>query len=265
VVQQQVNLFDRAMEGVERGDIGQVRRAMNTIGGTMMAGWIANEILSNITNSHKSKYQDYGMDMFHWEIGGVTVGIAKEFAELMSEFVTSYDGTPDERKSSRENMLKFIDNIAFRQLVPFAKQVFGMYEAVTDRAYIMPLYNALARKSITKVERTIPEAIAHAMFSTDPNKSDSVRKHMGQRVKMLQRQALLSKSPIERAYYMLQHARASRISDILDRYKPIDTYRQWQHKLRQRAEFDPAYFYEVLYGQEFGVRLAQRKITEGYF
>ena len=257
-------IFKNLGEGFERRDRRMIGAAGAELGGLMLSGYIAGEILAQLTVSHKKKYSDYGFDAFAWEFGGVGLDLVRGFTENIGNLVTSYDDPPEVRKKAFEEFAKYIDNIWIRQLLPFAKMGLGMAEAVTSQSYISPIYNLIYKKGIMKVDRTLYEGIAHAFFASDPNKGKAVRDWAGKALQEWERKMRHATNPVSKAYATAKYKRYKYFDDLFSRYQPIEVYKYYEERAERQAseEFD-ADAEEA--GYEDKERLEERKYRMGYY
>lgn len=284
--QQMINAGERMQDGYLRaqmlkgmGDAGPARKAAYRqmtdsalqIGGVMLAGYVGNMILSSVSNSHKAKYQSYGVDMFTWEFGGVTFSILKDFSTAAAEFVSAADGTPEEQKMATGNLLKMFDNVAIRQLLPFSKQTLAVMESITGRSYISPLYE-LGTSVIngtpaqeTKVKRTMIESFIHGILITDPNKGRDVREFTYKKMLEMEEWAATEKNPVFKAYAKGRFEYMKYLNDLFMRYEPIEVYKNYIKKKDERGIPDAeSYFEKLRYEYDHKQALNERKSEMGY-
>jgi len=244
-----------------------LKGGVSTVLTLSIAGLIANGIYRQITQSPASKYSEYKLqDMLFWELGGVTMSISRDFFESIGAIVGAYDGTPEERKQAFETMLKTIDNVGIRQLLPFAKQALGIVESITGRSYIQPLYELFTQKQITKVDRDFLERWTHAIFVKDPDKSEAVRRQVGLKKLKYQEMAMQATNPAMRTYYSALAKRYNNLHYTLLRYKPIESGRvKMKRDLKKMFEgLSPEELKKEMLKMEEDMILQQRKIKEGY-
>lgn len=257
-------IFKNLGEGYERKDMRMIGAAGAELGGLMLSGYIAGEILASLTVSHKKKYSDYGFDAFAWEFGGVGLDLVRGFTERIGDLVTAYDDPPEVRAKAMEEFAKYIDNIWIRQLLPFAKMGLGMAEAVTGQSYISPIYNLVMKKGISKVDRTLYEGIAHAFFASDPNKGKAVRDWAGKAKQEWERKMRHATNPVSKAYATAKYKRYKYFDDLFSRYQPIEVYKYYYERAERQAleEYDSA-------GEEASMedkeQLQERKYRMGYY
>ena len=207
--------------------------------GLLLAGGLTNALLNKISFQVKPKFQSYGTDMFMWELGGVSLDIVKAFTDDLAAVVTSIDGTPEERKAAMDKSMKDLDNIAIRQMLPFSKNALAVVESFTGRSFISPLYEKWTKliygypKQQTYVQRTMLEGIAHAVFSTDPNKTEDVRKYVFQ--KMIELDLKRKEKSIFQPIIELMYQQYKHNNEMLMRYKPYELLeekekREWEQE-----------------------------------
>jgi len=256
LVQQNVNCLHQIKDGLERAktvegnawDINTprgraYRQAMHgglQIGGLVLASAVGNAIMANATLSHKTKFTSYGWGALTWEFGGVTNAVLTEFTTTLADVVQAFDGTDEDRKMSFEKLAKIGDNMALRQLVPFAKQALSIMEAATNRSYIAPVYELMTKitrgqsRGVTQVDRTVLERLTHAVFGTDPSKSKEIRELAYKSREEYQYKYMHAQNPVEREYYRLALARARYFADLFTRYEPIEVFKHWEEKEREK-------------------------------
>ena len=255
-------------EGFERGGVKDpmFQAAGKEAIGLMLAGGIASEILMHVSVGHGKKYRDYAFDAPIWEIGGVSFGLIKDFTERMGELVTAIDATPQERQRAWEDMLKYVDNIFIRQLIPFSKQMLAAIESITGRAYMQPFYNYITKKGYTKVDRTFLEGLSHALLAIDPNKGADLRKHTGVLKHKWYDRMVKEKNPALKAFFKSMYERYDYLSNLYQRYEPIEIYKFLDAREARAFEkkFDEDVYYESLYGMERKGVISERKAKMGY-
>lgn len=242
ITQHTIEAVTRFQEGMERGNKKMVQSSTTQLMGLLFVGQVANYTLQYLTNRHGSSYTDYGIDMYIWEVGGVTVDLIKNGIEATANLLTSIDGTPEERDAARRKFLKFLDTEGIRQLIPFTKTALSIYEAAVGRSYVSPIYNLITKKGLAKVDRTLVERLAHAIWSTDPNKSRATYKWATEQEEIYRQAYLKAKNPVSKAKNHLLYLRYQHLSDLFGRYQPIKVYgyyeRRKEDKIMKRLEPD---------------------------
>lgn len=198
------------------------------VAGLAIAGGVANALLNTISLNHQGRYQAYGADMFTWEMGGVTLEILTQFTTGLADLVSSFDGTPDERRKAFDNIWKMADNVAIRQLFPFAKSALSVIESATGRSYLSPVYTFFSKyeygypKGLQKVDRTVLEGFMHGLFSTDPNKSEAVRRWTFDKYRELEMEYARATNPAEKTYLWGRVEQYKYLNDLFMRYTPYE-------------------------------------------
>jgi hypothetical protein len=209
----------------------QMLHASGDVAGIMIAGAVANGIYAGIAGGHMGKYSPYGADMFMWQFGGVTGQILTELTAKSTALVGSFDGTREEQKRAMDDWIRMVDKIGIRQMMPFMKQTLAVMESLTSRSFISPLYTLQSKfssgywRGLEKVDRTFLEGIQHAIFATDPNKSEDVRKYTWMKLQELQDKALMATGPMK-TWYDFQVKRYEYYNDLFMRYQPVDVFRE---------------------------------------
>ncbi len=215
--------------------------------GLLLCGGIANSLLNTVSFQVKPKFQSYGTDMFMWELGGVSLDIVKSFTDDLAAVITSIDGTPEERKAAMDKAMKDLDTIAIRQMLPFSKNALSVIESFTGRSFISPLYEKWTKliygypKQQTYVQRTMLEGIAHAVFSTDPNKTEDVRKYVFK--KMTELDIKRREKGVFQPLIELMYQQYKRNNEMLMRYTPYELLKDIE-----KREYDK--MYEQMKGQD---------------
>lgn len=247
LAQQYYQKFNIAIEGIRMAKDNPLRRARElrkvsdiliTTGSMYLAAQVGNAILNTITNKEHPKYAPFDMGSWVWQFGGVTVQIATEFTKGLADVVSSLDKTKEERIISTENLLKTVDNVTIRQMIPFAKQILSVYESVTGRSYVSPLseiFNKVTRgyiKGDTIVQRTLLEGMLHGLFCSDPNKSAAVRQWTYKTMLEMKAGVANEKNPVMLAWYKLMAARYTHLNDLFMRYEPLEVYKNYQKRMQ---------------------------------
>jgi len=242
-----------------------------TIAGVMIAGYVGQAILNTVSLSHEAKFSSYGVDMFTWEFGGVTVSILKDFSDGLARVVSSVDGTPQEQQGAINDVVKMLDNMAIRQLVPFAKQALSVVESVTGRSYISPIYEAFTKVASgvsaqqTKVQRTFIESLIHGILTTDPNKSKDVREWTYKKMIQLQVDAMSEKNPVYQKWFQARYEHFKYLNDLFMRYEPIEVYENFEKRRMERDKKEGEEYYDKMrYKWDHQERLRSRKSDMGY-
>ena len=126
----------------------------------------------------KKRYESYDfVSSFFWPLGGGVVSIVNDYVVALKGVIWAYqNGTDKDKKYYMAIFLKVNDRSA-NALVPFAKEVFTLLEAVSGRTYISPLhdwyrvasedYKKLSRREKEKLfgmtDRTFVQKIQHAI------------------------------------------------------------------------------------------------------
>lgn len=214
------------------GPAGQALRqsydAVAQIVGLGIAGGVANALLNTVSLNHKGRYQAYGFGMLTWQMGGVTQEILTSFTSGLAGVVESFDGTPDEQKAALANLAKMADNVAIRQLFPFAKSALSVMEAYTGKSYMTPVYTLFSKyaygypKGVKLVDRTFLERFTHGLLSTDPNKSESVKRWAFDHLRETEARYAAATNPAEKAYLWTQVEQYKYFNDLFRRYTPYE-------------------------------------------
>ena len=265
-IQRVANVAKNMQQGYDSKNYSMMYNSGKEFVGMMFASVVASEILAHVSVSHGKKYRDYAADMFVWELGGVSFGLIRDFSEQIGEVVSSFDGSPQEKKQAIEGFMKYIDNIAIRQLIPFAKQALAVAESVTDRAYISPVYNHITKKGYSKVDRTILEAITHAIFAVDPNKSRAVQEAAGVAKQRWYDRMVKTKDPVLKAYYKAQYQRYKYFTDLFMRYEPIEIYKYYEDRAYEEylEKYSTTGYYKARHRAERKEKISRRKFDLGY-
>jgi len=251
-------------EGFERKNYRMMASSGGEFAGLLLAGMVGGEILKHISVSHGKKYSDYGLDSFTWEFGGVSFDLVRGLTEQLGNLVTMYDAPPEEKKKTVDDFLKYIDNMAIRQMIPFAKGALAVVESITGRAHISPIYNAITKKSIKKVDRTILEGITHAVFATDPNKSEAVKKWAGKTMHEYKRRMRRATNPALKAYYTAQYERYKYFTDLFIRYTPLEVAKYYYQREYDKMIASPDVAKERFKAEE-EYKIKRRKAKMGYY
>ena len=257
MTQRMVSSVNDVYRGFADGDYRRMSLGVTEIGGLAIAATMANTALQFITMKHGSRYQDYGTDMFFWEIGGVSFDLIKEATTTLAGLIGAFDGTKGERKRAMSEALKFFDNSAMRQMMPFMKNALSVVESITGRSYISPLYDLVNRKA-TKVDRTLVEGISHAIFSTDPNKSKDTYKFVTERYEKFKRKYQLNTNPVTKQLDYLQFKRYEYLSSVLDRYQPLEAYDFFDELERKQSKYGSNWMEETAAEQRRKISQMQR-------
>lgn len=209
----------------------QMLHSSADVAGIMIAGAVTNSIYEALTVGHMGKYSPYGADMFTWQFGGVTGSVLTEITQKTSNLVSAFDGTEQERKRAIDDWIKMADKIGVRQMMPFMKQTLAVIESLTSRSFISPLYTLQSKfssgywRGLEKVDRTFLEGVTHAIFATDPNKSEDVRRYTYMKLQELKDRSY-SSTGVQKEWYDLQVKRYEYLNDLFMRYQPYDVFRQ---------------------------------------
>ncbi|MBW1975264.1 MAG: hypothetical protein JRI45_06800 [Deltaproteobacteria bacterium] len=223
----------RFVEGINTGNMTMARGAAGWFVSTLLAGLVANQILRHVSLRHGNKYSDYGIDMFFWELGGVSGEIVKDFTETLATLATTFDEPEEVRSQAIEEALRKVDNVFVRQLIPFAKPALAVVESITGRSHIQPFYEFITKKGITKANRTLLEGFIHAALATDPTKSPAVKRWANLQRQYWYHEMLAAKSPARKAYAELMFHRYEYLSDLFNRYAPVEVYKMYEHRERK--------------------------------
>ncbi len=187
----------------------------------MLAGRIVNKAQEILTNSPFRKYSDYKFpDTMLWEFGGVSIGIVREFSGKIFEVIrTLQSGTPETKRRAMIDLAGYIDNVAVRQMLPFANNALAFIESMFGYSYISPLRDLFSKK-MKKVDRTFLESAAHAFFAKDPNKSRDTYKWLKKRRAELYREAIEAKNPAWKEWKMAHYETIDYYCKLLKRYQP---------------------------------------------
>ena len=254
-------------EGVQTGNDKKIVDGAKWMGGTMLVGQLANQILKNVSNKHGVRYNDYGLDMFFWEMGGVSASIAFDFTEALAEFATSVDEPEAVRGQAIAKLAKFADNTLIRQLVPFMKWSFSAVEAITGTTYIQPVQQLFLKKGLKKVDRTLIEGFQHALLTTDPSKSSQVRKWTHVQAVKFRSLANKAKSPPLRAWYEYRANRYKNLAEMFSRYEPIEVFESYRKRELEKflKQFEEDAYFEDVAKMNMALARDMRKWEQGIF
>jgi len=223
----------RVKEGVDRGNDKMIKAGGSWIVGTLLAGQVGNQLLRHASGKHGAKHSDYGIDMFFWEMGGVSGSIAKDLTSAISDVAASMDEPPETREAALTNLVKMVDNVGLRQLVPFMKNALSVAETVTGQSHIEPVYNILSKRGMKKVDRTLVEGVVHAALASDPTKSAVVRSWTKKQEIYFHHLYMKEENPAKKMFYEYRWKRYEWLSDIFRRYTPYEVFSFYEERQRQ--------------------------------
>jgi len=110
------------------------------------------------------RYEGYDLvQSMLWSLGGATISSLNEFIDAIGYTVYAYESEEAKmQKRAAANLLKQMDRVN-NLFIPFLKPTLQLAESLTDKAYISPFYNAIAKKA-KPIDRTTLEKIQHGLF-----------------------------------------------------------------------------------------------------
>ncbi len=156
------NLTDKAV----RGPTWPERRSgIVGIIGLVLASEMARRTINRFYGKYKvSRYEGYNiLQSVLWNIGGVSVSEINETLDLAGDVIHAYTyGDEKDKRRAKGKFLKHMDG-ASQLMIPFYDVILSQIEAMTDAAYISPLYNAFVKKP-KRIPRSMLEKIQHSFF-----------------------------------------------------------------------------------------------------
>ena len=127
--------------------------------------------------------------------------------------------SPVQKKKALLDLAGFVDNVAIRQMLPFANNALAMVESIFGYSYLAPIRNMFVRKA-KKVDRIFLERVQHAIFARDPNKSADVYKAIKKKRNEWYNKAMGTSNRARRATYLGYYEFYDYYVKKLKRYQP---------------------------------------------